>query len=105
MTILASDGLQACCIEDFSRSAASEAAQQALNGRFVLPTFLFRGNGQAISLLHLDFIFMGAASLVLGRQWDKLIRNLLNRDSRGWRCGSWGRAHLWVIGSRCEIRS
>src|SRR5438876_8615527 len=73
--------LLSCRVEGFSLPAAAEARQEALHGRFVLPTFSL----------------MGAASLGLGRQWDNAIRNLLNRDSRGWRGGSWGHAHLWVI--------
>ena len=66
--------LLSCRVEGFSLSAAAEARQEALHGRFVLQTC----------------IFTGAASLGLGRQRDKLIRNLLNRDSWGWRGGSGG---------------
>ena len=57
-------GLEACRVEDFPLSVASEMTQEWLHGRFVLPTF-FVGDGQAISLPH-DFISMGAASFWLG---------------------------------------
>src|SRR5438046_4925045 len=100
MTNLASGGLLSCRVEDFSLSAASEVTAErgdrrrktivCPTSRFVLPTF-FLGDGQAISLPHL------AASLGLGCQGDNAIRSLLNRDSQGWRGGSWRRAHLWVI--------
>src|SRR5437660_11831984 len=67
--------------------------QEWLHGRFVLPTF-FMGDEQAISLLHPDFVFRGAASLRLRRQRYKVIR------CWGWRGWSWGRAHLRAIGNR-----